>query len=411
MFFTFVLFVGPQFIFPSLGVFHLAKLSAGLALVVYLLDRLCCGRSITVMTPAVRVLLYLSLLSLLSIPFSRWPGGSVNELTNNFLKSILVFFLVANKVTTVRRMKLLIGSMAVWGIVMAWTGVRDYASGNMAYSGLRIAGYESPLTADPNDLALTLNLVLGLLLGLYLASDNLLKRLPLLATMIFLAAGIVASFSRGGFLTLLALLGFLLFKQIKQRGLVALAPFLLLLVLALPLLPRGYGERMYSIYDTSTDTTGSADIRWKVMVEGLKLMLENPLVGLGLGMHGLEFPNRGLGWTGVHSAFIQIGADLGVPGFLLYLLLIWELFKGLRQSRAQLTGSPEDRELHALGTGIEISLVAYVVGGFLLPVAYRFYLYYIAGLAVAFQEITQRHNANLASRVSPTGIQDPVPQV
>jgi hypothetical protein len=140
-------------------------------------------------------------------------------------------------------------------------------------------------------------------------------------------------------------------------------------------------------------------------VESFKLMLENPLVGVGLGMHNLALPERGLGWSGVHSAFLQVGADLGVPGFLVYLLLFRRLFEGLRHSRAQAKGSSGEREFLALATGIETALVAYVVGGFFLPVAYRFYSYYVAGFAVALQEIIKRSNAAFTGGVTATRAQ------
>jgi len=338
-----------------------------------------------------------------SIPFSHWPGGSLDAFLNDVLKSVIVFFLIANTITTIRRLKLMIGSMALWGVINAWTAVRDYSTGYMAVHGTRITGYDSPLAGDPNDLALTLNLILALAIGLCLAAETTTKRLLLLAVIGFLAAGVIASFSRGGFLTLVAVLIVFAAKQVRRRGPVALAVPLILLLVASPLLPEGYGDRVYTIFHTEADTTGSADARWAGMVLGFQLMLENPLVGLGLNMHGLAFPERGLGWQGIHSAFIQIGADLGVPGLLVYVLLVMQLFRGVRQTMKQLRASPQGRALVALGTGIHLVLVAYLVGGFLLPVAYRFYFYYAAGLAVAFQEIAKRRSPAVAGAAEPGG--------
>lgn len=389
MFFTFVLFVAPQFIFPVLQSLYPAKLSAGLALVTYLVEALRSGR-LSVNAPVVRSVSWLVALAILSIPFSRWPGGSVDTLTNDLVKSVIIFLLIANTVTTIRRMRLMIGSMALWGALMAWNAIRDYSTGNLAVAGIRILGYESPLTADPNDLSLTLNLILGLLIGFYLSAERPLKKVGLLVLMGVLAAGVISSFSRGGFLTIAAILIVFMAKRVRQRGISALVGSVVLLLIALPLLPGGYGDRVYSIFDTSTDTTGSADVRWEVMVMGFKLMLANPLVGLGLGMHGLAIPETGLGWQGIHSSFIQIGADLGVAAFLLYLFLVWQLYRGARQLSIKLGDPKEDQEIAALATGIEIALVAYAVGGFLLPVAYRFYLFYIGGFAVALAEIAKR---------------------
>ncbi len=396
MFFTFVLLVAPQFIFPALQSLHLAKLSAGLALAAYLLDCLSSGKPLTLKVPVVRLVLGLLFVAILSIPFSGWPGGSFDALTNEFLKSILIFLLITNAVTSVRRMRLLIGSMALYSSFMALKAVSDYASGNLAIAGIRILGYEAPLTSDPNDFALLLNLILALVIGLYKMADKFSTKLLSAAVMGLLAAGVIASFSRGGFLTLLAILLFTAINSVRRRGPGPFAMLLVLVLLTVPLIPHGYGERMSTIYDNSADPLGTADARWQGMVLGFRLMLEHPFLGLGLNMHGLEFPNSGLGWSVVHSAFIQVGADLGIPGFLIYLLLFWRVFEGVRQSRRQSRGLREEREYLALAAGIETALVAYMVGGFLLPVAYRFYGFYIAGLAVALQEIIKRSHTMFA---------------
>ena len=398
MLFTFVLFVAPQFIFPVLQSISPAKLSAGLALVVYLIDCLSGGRPLTVRSSVVRLVVWLVVIAVLSIPFSRWPGGSADAFLDEFVKSVLIFLLVANTVNTVHRMKLMMGSMGVWGTIMAWTAIRDYSTGNLMARGVRIRGYESPLASDPNDLSLTLNLIIPLLIGLCLGAEKPTKKILLVATMLILIGAVIASFSRGGFLALSALLLAFLVKEIKRRGASALVPFLILLPIVLLVLPQGYGDRIYSIYDTSSDD-GSANARWDGMVLGINLMLERPLLGLGFNMHSLAFPERGLGWQGIHSAFIQTGADMGVPGFLVYILLVWELFKELHRSRTLLKDRPNARELLGLVAGLEIALVAYVVGGFLLPVAYRFYLYYIAGFTVALNQLAQRMAAPPAGGV------------
>jgi hypothetical protein len=123
------------------------------------------------------------------------------------------------------------------------------------------------------------------------------------------------------------------------------------------------------------------------MVLGINLMIENPLTGLGFNMHSLAFPERGLGWQGIHSAFIQAGADLGIPGFLVFLGMVYQAFRAVRLARARFQSAPGQETGLALATGIELGLVAFTVGGFLLPVAYRFYFYYLAGFAVALQHI------------------------
>lgn len=400
MFFTFIVLVGPQFLFPVLQPLHLAKVAAGLAIAVYVFDRLAQRRPLTVNVPAVRLILWFVLLATLSIPLSHWPGGSLDLLLTSFSKSLAIFFLLANTVNTVRRMKLMIGSMAMWGVILSVAAIRDFWVGNFGLAGLRIASFYSALTTNANDLALTLNLILALVIGLYAAINNPFLKLFLLAAMGLSAAGVIVSFSRGGFLTLVAILLVPLIKQVREGRLAPLAGFVVV-VLAVPFLfPEGYGDRLYSILDFGYDPTGSARARWQTLGIAVSIIIENPLFGVGFGQDHLAIGEQGGGWTETHNAFLQVGADLGVPGLLVHLLLIWQVFKGVRQPRKELEGLPQGRELLALRNGIQIALLAYVVAAFFHPVPYHFYFYYIAGLAIAFQEMTRPFRVQ-AQRLTP----------
>ncbi len=172
-------------------------------------------------------------------------------------------------------------------------------------------------------------------------------------------------------------------------------------------LPQGYGHRVYSIFDSSADVSGSSTARWDSMVLAWNAIRAHPVLGVGLGQHGLAFLEEtgGWNWSGVHNVFMEIAADLGIPALLIYLGAIWCLLTALRQCRRKLKrsqgkSSREARELAAMGNGIEIALVAFLVAAFFHPVSYHFYFYYVAGFAVAFQAMAER--TVLPSRGAPT---------
>lgn len=396
MVFTFILFIAPQSFIPILRLFRIAMLSAGLALVVYVTDRLLNQQPLTVTPPAVRLIFCFTLLAGLSIPFSLWPGGAFEAFFNEFLKSVLIFVLVANVVNTVRRMQLMISSMALWTTIMAWTAVHDFSEGNLALQGVRIFGYDSPLAANPNDLALMLNLILALVLGLYSSARKPIAKICLLGVMALSVSGVISSFSRGGFLTLATIAILWLIKRTRERGPAVLLFVLAAVPLVVILLPGGYGHRLYSIFDSSADLTGSSQARMDSMGLAWNAILAHPVVGTGLRQHGIAFHEATGGWNnGVHNVFLEIAADLGIPALLTYLGAIWCLLTTLKQclkrlKRSRGKRSRETRELAAMGNGIEIALVAFLVAAFFHPVAYLFYFYYIAGFAVAFQSIVER---------------------
>jgi putative inorganic carbon (HCO3(-)) transporter len=405
MFFTFILLIAPQAFIPILRPLRIAMLSAGLALVVYVIDRLSHHQPLTSTPPAVQFIFIFTLLAAISIPFAKWPGGAFEAFFNDLLKSVLIFVLVANVLNTVHRMKLMIWSMALWATIMSWVAVRDFATGNLALQGVRIAGWDSPLAANPNDLALIINLILALTIGLSAPRKPLVSACLLGFTALSIV-GVISTFSRGGLVTLTTIAILWLIKRTRNRG-----PAILLLVLAtVPLvliaLPAGYGNRVYSIFDMSADTSGSSAVRWESMVLAWNAILTNPVLGVGLKQHGLAFLEATGGWSswnGVHNVYLEIAADLGIPALLLYLSANWYLLTSLRRSLRQITKfrgkrSREARELIALGSGIQIALVAFLVAAFFHPVAYHFYFFYIAGFAVAHQTITER---TIRPRMSP----------
>ena len=103
----------------------------------------------------------------------------------------------------------------------------------------RITGYEAPLTQNPNDLALMLNLLLPLAIGLLLTRPRPLLRTLLLMTIVLDAAGIVITFSRAGFLALAVTTVAWLWKFRRRRERGWVLAILVLGIACLPLLPSG----------------------------------------------------------------------------------------------------------------------------------------------------------------------------
>jgi O-antigen ligase len=398
MFFTFILFIAPQAFIPILQPFRIAMLSAGLALVVYVVDRLSHHRPLTSTPPAVRLIFAFTLLAAISIPFAKWPGGAFEAFFNDLLKSVLIFVLVANVLNTIDRMKLMIWSMALWATIMSWVAIRDFATGNLALQGVRIAGWDSPLAANPNDLALLVNLILALIIGLSPVASKPLAKVCLLGVAALLVVAVISTFSRGGLLTLVTIAMLYLIKRTRDRGLAMLLFAVGFVPLVAIALPPGYAHRVYSIFDASADASGSSAVRLNSMALAWDAILANPVLGVGLKQHGLAFLEATGGWStwnGVHNVYLEIAADLGIPALFLYLGANWHLLRSLRRSLRRLNHfrgkkSREVRELIALGSGIQIALVAFLVAALFHPVAYNFYFFYIAGFAVAHQTMTER---------------------
>jgi O-antigen ligase len=230
---------------------------------------------------------------------------------------------------------------------------------------------------------LMLNLLLPLGVALLLSSRSTLARTALVVVVLLEAAAVIVTFSRAGFLSLATCVALYLWRLVR-RGLTGwvLAAFLAG-VAGMTLLPGSYMARLATITDIDSDPTGSAQSRWEDTRAAVRYVMANPIVGAGIGMD-TEALNavRGITWTQVHNICLEYAVDLGLPGLALFVLLFVSCVRRVRRIHRAPTDDPGGR-LSCLAEGIEIALLSFGVGALFAPVAYLFYFYYLAGLAVA----------------------------
>jgi putative inorganic carbon (HCO3(-)) transporter len=384
----FVIYIAPQALVPALEPLHLAKVSAIIAVIAYLARVLGSGVRWTVMNREVRLMLILMSIALISIPFSMWPGGSVGFFLDQYSKSIIVFFLVANVLTSFRRYRTFLWTIGIFSAFNAVLGIKNYLTGSFVLTYGRVLGGVSGIASNPNDLALTLNLAIPFLVYLYSTARSSRQRILVVGLIAIHLGGIVISFSRGGFVTLVMFVLWTAWVCGQRQGMGFFIKTVAgMSVLALVLLwvgPEGYGSRIDSISDMDKDTTGSSQARWQGMVGAAQGMLTHPL-GVGLHMNNLVLHDMGLGWLGVHNVYLELGAELGFPGLIVFLMLLYGLIASMKKVRIQYEHIPEMAQLAQAGGG---AMVAYATAAMFHPVAYHFYFYIVAGLMIACQQLT-----------------------
>src|SRR5262249_19324452 len=133
---------------------------------------------------------------------------------------------------------------------------------------------------------------------------------------------------------------------------------------------RGLDTRM------ETRAYGPYEQRREFMVESFKCMLQFPILGIGV----KNFTSYTPAWREVHMAYLQIGAEGGFPGLILYLLFFWRGFVNLRKLRKIRDLSP-DMKLFA--GALHSSLIGFAVGALFAPEAYQFFPFF----AVAYTAV------------------------
>src|SRR5262245_49102124 len=182
--FTGILILSPQVWFPALKSLRIALVAAGLAILAQLVDRAVRRGSFDLLHPEIAIAFCLAAWSALTVPLSYWPGGSVDVLTEHYIKAIAFFWLIGTVITSAGRLRLFLWLLVLSSIPLALTAVQNYLSGVFVPTPegapQRIAGYNiggSGLTANPNDLALMLNLLMPFAAALAITSRTIAARL------------------------------------------------------------------------------------------------------------------------------------------------------------------------------------------------------------------------------------------
>ena len=389
--FTTILLVSPQELFPAIKSLRIALLAGAVAIAAHLASRMFGqSRALPVRREMV-IALVLVIWAAVTIPLSIWPGGSWSQLSDHLIKAVIFFWLIGTLVTTRQRLERFLWVLALCSIPLAATAIANYWSGvfitHSTSSVQRIAGYVggAGLAGNPNDLALMLNLLLPLTGALFVITRHPVLRLLALAALALSVAAVIATFSRAGFITL-AVIGVAAFGAIVRRGALVAAVLVVFLALgAFVLIPEQYFSRLATITNIEADTTGSAQGRWDDYFVSMEYIRTHPFTGAGLGQDLLALnETRGRAtWRSVHNAYLQAAVDLGLPGMALLLALLIASFANARRVRRQAARRGGMMDLEVIASGVTVSLLAFSVAAFFHPIAYQFYFFCLAGLAVA----------------------------
>jgi len=322
--------------------------------------------------------LLLALAALLSIPGSldtAWAWTSFIE----YSKVIVMFVVMVNVVRTEKRLRALIFLALVASSLMAAAAVNDYRLGRLLESGLRIEGVIGGLFSNPNDLALHLVTMIPLAVGLFFGSKGVLRKLIYAGCAVLFITGVVATFSRGGFVGLVCIMAALAWKLARKNRILFAIGGLALVLLVVVAGPGGYKSRV------TEGTDASAVARTGELKRSIFLMSRHPLFGLGMN-NFILFSNTS---HASHNAYTQVGSELGIPAMVIYILFLIMPLKRLGKVRHELESTHSRGRYYYLSIGIEVSLIGYMVTSFFLSVAYLWYVYFLVGYAIALRRLSE----------------------
>jgi O-antigen ligase len=367
-----------------------------------------------------KVILGLTIMACLSVPFGLSIGNSVMFILTHYSKVLIFAFLLIAAMRSVRDLYLFVWGFVISSGILVWMAwfVFGLRKGS---SGVRLSHL---YTWDANDVGCILLTALPLTLLTYQSSRGR-GRILSLIIMAGIGATIARTGSRGAFLGSLVV-GVALLLLLRQISPVKRLLFVVIAGSALVLTaPEGYWDQMRTMTSPKEDYNwNSAYGRREVWKRGIGYMFSSPLLGIGVDnfQHAEgslswvvenyeESGGRGkIKWSAAHNSFLQAGAELGIPGLILF---TWLVFGGVfalprlrrRRLRGWARGDPEQRFIYNATLYLPVSLIGFAVTSFFLSFAYIEIVYilaaYVTGVYVAVDAKQRELGLNRAPATRP----------
>ena len=387
-----------QDLFPILAKIEFPSLVSVGALIAFYLEDCISALPRRLFSPIMSVVCFIVVWMALSVPGSVYPGLSFGFVVSDFVKTFALAAMIAVSARGFPDIERIIVTNVVGAVLYCTTILAQFSPGSGGRLG-RLGYY------DANDLALLV--VCTLPLAIYFLRTGALwwHRLLALAASGVFAIAIVRSGSRGGFVALIAVVLVILvaFRAIRARTRITAVACGVIVLFAVA--GPKFWEMMGTILHPESDyNTSHESGRLQIWKRGFGYMMSRPVFGVGANAFRVaegtiseeaarQSVGRGFTWTAAHNSFVQIGAELGIPGLIAFCLLLVRLFRVCWRTGRRETQSPET----ALAQATFASLVGYVVAGSFLSQAYSTFLYTLCAVVTALAFVAHGRSRPAAS--------------
>ena len=308
--------------------------------------------------------------------------GGLNGLTG-FAQVVFQYALIRTAVRTMPRLRGIIALLTAFMLFHAFSGIQQWNTG-VGFGGIEPMFTDGAMRIrsvgifnDPNDLALSMLIVIPFLF-VTIVNDaaGWTARIVSLAVLVPMMMAFLYTNSRGGVLGLAAALAIIGWRRYGKR----VGPLVIVASLAgvVAVGPSRMGEM-----DAEED---SAQGRIQAWSEGLQMLKDRPLTGVGYGRfteyHALV----------AHNSFVQVLAELGLLGGAAFIGIVFWYFESLsRVGRLPQTAQPPFRSLH---TGFLAMGTAFFIGCCFLSRQYNPVLFTVIALGACYASLAKHDVAD-----------------
>lgn len=321
------------------------------------------------------------------LAWTKWEG---------IMKEFVFFFITAALVNNRVRVHALMWIMV---ISVSYYGIKGGVFTLLTGGSYRVWGPEASEISDNNQLAAALVMTLPLMNYLGRQSKNEVLRLGSRISMGFCLLSILASYSRGAFVALAAMVLWL-WRHTRHK-LISAVVIGGTLAGAVTFMPSDWVARISSIQNYEQDA--SAEGRLQIWATAIKIAVSRPLTGGGFFapyvQSVVDVYAPGSQARAVHSIWLEVLGENGFPAFFTWIALMLVGLANCRFIIRRTKDVPELRWANDLGHMSIVAILGYAVGGSFLSLPYWDFYYTLLVLIACVRRITVQELALMGKTV------------
>lgn len=379
--FSLIYFVRPEDFIPGLDLIPIGKIAGGIALVALIF--VAPGSPRHKLTIELKVLLLLLAQMILCIPFAAWRYGAYDTVINKFSKGVIVailIYMVATSVGEVRRLLAIqAGTIALVTTVSLFVHRTQYG---------RLMGIQRGILENSNDLAINIAINFPLCVAFLFAAKKPMAKLFWAVGLIFMLGGVIATYSRSGLLAMIVTVAICIWEfgiRGKRTIVLVTAAFAGVIAVGVVLATPHYLQRIESLVRGNTEGSGdrgSLEAREALLKDSLMIMVRHPLLGIGPG----NFASYTQTWRVAHNTYTELGAETGMPGLFLFVLLVVLTLRKIKRVR-KLPGYQTSEDIRLWTSALWAAMAAYIAGAIFASTEYNLFPYFMVGYICAVYQI------------------------
>lgn len=345
------------------------------------------------MTRELAIFLTFFIMVTLGVPFATDRPTAIAYWTATYVKIGIMTFAIAWLTREENDFRLAMRAMVLAGISVAIVTLFNKANSIGLVEGTRVTiGRDiGSVLGDPNDLSLVLMFPLSFAVALALRPPRILDRLLGSLGIVLIVLAVIATQSRGGLLGMLAIFGTVGWRLVRNKALLlsvggAAAAVLFVVAGISSRASGGAGEE---------GIDESAMGRIYAWGAAIKMATSRPLTGVGLDNFVPNYFFYSEHWDGmnhaVHSTWFGVLGETGLPGLIVFVMMISAMTMSLVRSMRKLEASKASTTLKTVGLGLISGVAGFCASGTFLTQGFTWPVYVLVALSAA---LSRSANAN-----------------